>query len=253
MSELPEPIPAATLVLMREADGGGPPELLVTERTGSMAFAAGALVFPGGRIDEDDHVTAARLAGGVPDAAARIAAIRETIEETGIAPALVPPPRPDTALALHSGIVLEEPFAGMLERLGLGLDLEALTPFARWCPNFRETRRFDTLFFLAQAPARAPEPVVSEHEAVRAFWASAADILAEIDAGSAHAIFPTRRNLERLARFGSIIEARADAARHPVRKITPWLEERGGAPHVCIPEGIGYPVTSEPLETARRR
>lgn len=253
MPDLPEAIPAATLVLMRETAAGEPPELLVTERTGRMAFAAGALVFPGGRIDDDDHVTAERLASGVPDAAARIAAIRETIEETGIAAALVPPPSRDTALALHSGIVLEEPFAGLLEKLGLTPDLEALTPFARWCPNFRETRRFDTLFFLAQAPAGAPEPVVSEHEAVRAFWASAADILAEIDAGGAHAIFPTRRNLERLARFGSIAEARADAARHPVTRITPWIEERGGGPHVCIPEGIGYPVTSEPLETARRR
>ena len=126
-------------------------------------------------------------------------------------------------------------------------------PFARWCPNFRETRRFDTLFFLAEAPPGVAEPTISEAEAVRAFWASAADILAEIDSGRAHAIFPTRRNLERLARFGSIEEARADAARHPVSRITPWVENRDGAPHVCIPDNIGYPVTSEPLETARRR
>ena len=88
---------------------------------------------------------------------------------------------------------------------------------------------------------------------MRAFWASASEIIAEIDAGRAHAIFPTRRNLERLARFGSIAEAQADAARHPVRKITPWVEERGGRPHICIPDDAGYPVTSEPLETARRR
>jgi 8-oxo-dGTP pyrophosphatase MutT (NUDIX family) len=256
MPDLPEPIPAATLVLMR-ARAGAAPELLVMERTGHMAFAAGALVFPGGRIDADDHRTAeglaGTLAGGLADAAARIAAIRETIEETGIAPALLPPPCPDVVRALRSGIVLEEPFAGLLARLGLAPDLGALTPFARWCPNFRETRRFDTLFYLAEAPANAAAPVVSEHEAVRAFWASAAEILAEIDAGGAHAIFPTRRNLERLARFGSIAEARADAARHPLSRITPWLEERDGGPHVCIPEGIGYPVTSEPLETARRR
>jgi 8-oxo-dGTP pyrophosphatase MutT (NUDIX family) len=252
MPDLPEAIPAATLVLMREC-GAGPPELLVTERTGQMAFAAGALVFPGGRIDADDHRSAERLIDAPADAAARIAAIRETIEETGIAPALLPPPSPDAVRALRSGIVLEEPFAGLLDRLGLALDLGALTPFARWCPNFRETRRFDTLFYLAEAPARADAPVVAEAEAVRAFWASAADILAEIDSGAAHAIFPTRRNLERLARFGSIAEARADAIRHGVAKVVPWVEERGGAPHVCIPDGIGYPVTSEPLETARRR
>ena len=51
----------------------------------------------------------------------------------------------------------------------------------------------------------------------------AAEILAEVDAGHAHVIFPTRRNLERLARFASIAEAYADAARHAVTRITPWL------------------------------
>jgi 8-oxo-dGTP pyrophosphatase MutT (NUDIX family) len=248
MSDLPEPIPAATLVLMREC-GEGPPELLVTERTGQMAFAAGALVFPGGRIDADDHLTAETLGTD----AARVAAIRETIEETGLAPGLTPAPDAATVRALREGIVDEEPFASLLAAYGLAIDGAALTPFARWCPNFRETRRFDTLFFLAEAPAGAPEPEVSAHEAVRAFWASAAEILAEVAAGRAHVIFPTRRNLERLARFGSIAAARADAAAHPVATITPWVEERGGEPHVCIPEGIGYPVTSEPLETARRR
>jgi 8-oxo-dGTP pyrophosphatase MutT (NUDIX family) len=245
---LPEPIPAATLVLMREV-GGGSPELLVTERTGHLAFAAGALVFPGGRIDADDHVAADQLGTD----AARIAAIRETIEETGLGPGLRPPPGAEILAALRKGIADEEPFASLLGAHGLALDPDALVPFARWCPNFRETRRFDTLFFLAEAPADSPAPEVSAHEAVRAFWASAAEILAEIEAGRAHAIFPTRRNLERLALFGSIADARADAARHEVTKVTPWIEERGGEKLLCIPEGIGYPVTSEPMETARRR
>jgi 8-oxo-dGTP pyrophosphatase MutT (NUDIX family) len=248
MSDLPEPIPAATLVLMRDVEGG-PPELLVTERTGHMAFAAGALVFPGGRIDADDHLTA-ELLGTDP---ARVAAIRETVEETGLAPGLAPTPNAAVVAALRQGLADEEPFASLLGAHGLALDPGALTPFARWCPNFRETRRFDTFFFLAEAPADAPEPQVSTHEAVRAFWASAADILAEIEAGRAHAIFPTRRNLERIAGFASIADARADAALHPVTKVIPWIEERGGEKMLCIPEGIGYLVTSEPLETARRR
>ncbi|HEV2866142.1 MAG TPA: NUDIX hydrolase [Allosphingosinicella sp.] len=236
---------------MRERTQGAP-ELLVMERTGDMAFAAGALVFPGGRIDEGDREAAAAFPG-IPEAAARIAAVRETIEETGIVPAVRPSPGEAAAAALRVGVEAGEPFLPLLAAHGLSLDLEALTPFARWCPNFRETRRFDTLFFLAAAPDGAAEPVANAQEAVRAFWASAADILAEIDAGRAHAIFPTRRNLERLARFGSIEDARADACRHPVSRITPWVEERDGRPHVCIPDGIGYPVTAEPLETARRR
>ena len=249
MSDLPEAIPAATLILMRPRLSG-PPELLVTERTGQMAFAAGALVFPGGRIDPEDHEAGAGFPN-LSDAAARVAAVRETIEETGIAPAVRPTPVP--AEDLRARLARGEGFPEALEAHGLALELEALTPFARWCPNFRETRRFDTLFYLAEAPEGAPEPLAAQHEAVRAFWASAAEILAELEAGRAHAIFPTRRNLERLARFASIAEARVDAARHPVTKIVPWVEARGGAPHVCIPEGIGYPVTSEPLETARRR
>jgi 8-oxo-dGTP pyrophosphatase MutT (NUDIX family) len=248
--DLPEAIPAATLILMRPAPAGGPPEILMLERAATMAFAAGALVFPGGRIDPDDHSTAARFPE-LADAAARIAAIRETIEETGVAPALRPDP--DSA-ALREAIAAGRPFAALLDEMGLALDLEALTPFARWCPNFREARRFDTLFYLAEAPGGGHSlHSADETESVHTFWASASTVLGEIEAGRAKAIFPTRRNLERLARFGSLDEARADAKLHPVRRITPWVEEREGRRFVCIPEGIGYPVTAEPYESARRR
>jgi 8-oxo-dGTP pyrophosphatase MutT (NUDIX family) len=253
MSEdLPPPIPAATLILMRPA-GSRPPDILMMERTRTMAFAAGALVFPGGRIDPDDHDTAVAHAPDLPDGAARAAAIRETIEETGIAPALTPAPGAEAAAMLRAGLRAGKPFAALLAATGLAPDLGVLTPFARWCPNFRETRRFDAIFYLAEAPAVSVEASADEAEAVRTFWASAAEILGEIDAGRAHAIFPTRRNLERLARFASFDEARADALRHEVQRVTPWIEERQGRHWLCIPEGIGYPVTAEPLETALRR
>lgn len=249
MEPLSDPIPAATLIVMRETAGA--PELLIAERARTMAFAAGALVFPGGRIDPADHEAAAILAPALADGPARIAAIRETIEETGIAPALSPAPDAAMLTALRAGVDAGEPIHRLLAHLGLVADLDALVPFARWCPNFKEARRFDTLFYLAEAPpGAAAHP--DRGETVRTFWATAADILAEVAAGRAHAIFPTRRNLERLARFGSFAEARADAARHPVRKITPWIEERGGARLLCIPDDAGYPVTAEPLETARR-
>jgi hypothetical protein len=137
--------------------------------------------------------------------------------------------------------------------MGVALDLDGLVPFARWCPNFRETRRFDATFFVAEAPAGAGTPSPQPGEVTRAFWSSARDVLADLDSGQAHAIFPTRRNLERLARYASFAEARADADRHEVRTITPWVEERDGRPWVCIPDDLGYPVTAELLETARRR
>jgi hypothetical protein len=134
----------------------------------------------------------------------------------------------------------------------LSLDLEALTPFARWCPTFKEARRFDTFFFVAEAPESAAVPSAAAAEAVRTLWATAAQVLEEADSGRARIIFPTRRNLERLALFSSADEARADAARHPVRKIVPWIEDRSGTRWLRIPDDAGYPVTSELLETARR-
>ena len=253
MSDLPPPIPAATLILMRPAPASGPPEILMLQRTRTMAFAAGALVFPGGRIDPEDHQAAAALAPDHEDGPARIAAVRETIEESGIAPALAPAPDPALAERLRFGLVAGEPLSALLERHGLGLEADALVPFARWCPNFREARRFDALFYLAEAPADAAEATIHAPEADRIFWSSAAAVLEEIEAGRAHAIFPTRRNLERLARFASFAEARADALSYPVRRITPWVERREGEDWVCIPEDLGYPVTAELLATARRR
>ncbi len=243
----PPPIPAATLILFREVARGAP-QLLMIERARTLAFAAGAVVFPGGRVDPGDQLLAQDH--DLPHAAARIAAIRETIEETGLAPALAPVPSAEVAAALRGEMAAGQPFGTLLARYELSLDLRALTPFARWQPNFREARRFDAMFFIARAPAG--EPSADNHEAVRAVWISAVDMLAEIEAGRSQAIFPTRRNLERLARFASFAEAEADARLHPIETITPWVEERGGKPHLCIPEGRGYPVTSELLETARR-
>jgi 8-oxo-dGTP pyrophosphatase MutT (NUDIX family) len=109
--ELPPPIPAATLVLMRPVPQGGPPEILMIERSRLMAFAAGALVFPGGRIEPDDHESAAAFAAGLDDGPARIAAIRETIEESGIAAALHPPPDADGILSLRRGRAAGAPVA----------------------------------------------------------------------------------------------------------------------------------------------
>lgn len=252
MDELPPPIPAATLVLMRESRGGAP-ELLMMERPQHMAFAAGALVFPGGRIDAMDREAAAALADASDLAEARIAAVRETIEETGIAAALTPQPSSEQAHALRERLLAGDPLHRLLGEAGLRLDLGALVPFARWCPNFKETRRFDALFFIARAPDGAGDPTPQAGEVTRTFWTRAADVLINLDAGRGHAIFPTRRNLERLARFASFEEARADAERHEVRTITPWVEQREGRDWLCIPEDAGYPVTAEPLDVARRR
>lgn len=247
---VPDAIPAATLVLFREG-GGDAPELLFVERSKAMAFAGGALVFPGGRVDPGDRALALDLGGDPDDMAARIAAIRETIEEVGVPVGL--PALPAEALArlraaLHDGVA----FGPALRGLGLTLDPAALVPFARWRPTDARPRIFDTRFYLARLPRDAPAPVVDDTENVRVFWSSAQGVLDAADAGRVRVIFPTRRNLERLARFASLEAAAADAAAHEIRAITPWIEQRGGEAHLCIPADLGYPVTSEPMRGVLR-
>ena len=243
-----EAIPAATLVIFREASGA--PELLMVERAKAMVFAGGAMVFPGGRIDPEDHALA-ELHPAFPDAAARIAAIRETVEEAGLAIGLTPLPAPD-ALAdlrrkLHDGVA----FGRALGEAGLSLDLAQLTPFARWLPAHRHMRVFDTLFFLARAPAGGAA-TVDRTENVRLTWTTAQGLLDEADAGRAMIIYPTRRNLERLALFAGFDDAVADARAHPIRPVTPFMEVREGVEHLCILDDLGYPVTSEPMTGAVR-
>lgn len=242
-------IPAATVVVMRERAHGAP-EVLMLERSTAMAFAGGALVFPGGRIDPGDHALA-NLIGGGDETAAKIAAVRETIEESGIALALDPPPDQTTLqairAALHEGVSL----AQAMDAAGIALALDRLEVFARWLPSGVRHRIFDTRFFLALAP-RDAEPTVDATENTRLFWATPQSVLDDADAGRVTIIFPTRRNLERLARYGSFADAVDDARAHPVRTITPWIEERDGIQHLCIPEDLGYPVLSEPMKDARR-
>ena len=242
-------IPAATLVLIRDCPGG-PPELLMVERSAGMAFAGGAMVFPGGRIDPADAELAAAV--GRPGDAAAIAAIRETIEETGVAAGLVPLVEPALAARIQDRLLAGRPFADLLADHGLGLDLDALTRFARWKPAFAHARRFDTLFFITAAPPGDWPPRPQDGECEAALWIGAAEVLARIARGEASAIFPTLRNLERLARYADLAAARADAAAWPIETITPWIEQRDGAPHICIPNNLGYPVTCEPLDQAIR-
>lgn len=236
-------IPAATLVTVRER-AQGPPELLMVERAEGMAFASGALVFPGGRIDDSD----VELAGNGWESAARVAAIRETLEETAIPVGLSPSPSVQLALELQSDLLADQAFPSLLARHRISLDLEALTSFARWVPKFHATRRFDTLFLLARAGCPDRQPHVAGGECTGGFWIAAADALERDRRGEARLIFPTRRNLERLALHQSFDSMVADARAHPIRPISPWVEEVEGESFITIPDGIGYPVTREKLD-----
>ena len=250
----PDPIPAATVIVLRDRVGA-PPQLLMVERARAMRFAGGALVFPGGRVDPEDRVLASKLAPHADPAetASRIAAIRETLEETGLAVGFRTGCDAATAARARETLLSSGSLEEAMARNGLELDPASLTPFARWLPlGLAHGRIFDTRFYLADLGTGNVEITVDETENTRLFWITAEDALAKADRGELSLIFPTRRNLERLAQFADFASARSHAEATPQRIITPQIVRTEEGQALTIPDDLGYPVTREKLSSAMR-
>lgn len=240
-------VEAATVVVFRNG-GTGAPEILMIQRAKELSFAGSAVVFPGGKIHDSDRDLARSLgATQGDDTAARIACIREVIEETGLVIGISQRPSADQAQSARAMLADQEDIAPVLRHFGWTLDLECLVPFARWVPTFKPGRIFDTRFYLANLGSGNVELTPDFGESTRLFWASARDALNLIEAGEIKAIYPTRRNLERLAQFSSFAEAAANARATPIKIVSPWIVRSDGEDTLHIPEGLGYPVTVAPL------
>ena len=250
-----EGIPAATVVIFRNAPQGGPPQVLMTIRSREMVFAGGMAVFPGGRVDPADFDLGAAMGGPLDpeEAAHQVAVVRETLEETGLVIGLSG--EIDAAKARAARKFLQETgeLSPVLDHFGWELDLDQLVPFARWFPkNENIPRVYDTRFYLADLGTGAVEIEADLSENTHLFWTSAQGALDAAEKGDIKIIFPTRRNLERLSQFDSFAEAKAQAEAIPVRTITPHMGERDGKTWLEIGEDLGYPVTAEPLTTVAR-
>lgn len=252
-----EGIPAATIIIFRNAPDNGAPEVLMTVRSRNMTFAGGMAVFPGGRVDPADYELGEAIAaahGLVPDEAAhQIAAVRETLEETGLALGLSGEINAASADAARKMLAECGALAPVLDAFGWQLDLAQITPFARWFPkNEAITRVYDTRFYLADLGTGAVDVSIDHTENTHLFWTTAQGALNAAERGDIKLIFPTRRNLERLALFASFAEAKTQAEAIPVRTIMPQVVEQDGKPWLTILADAGYPVTGELLETVAR-
>ncbi len=250
-------IPAATIIIYRNCPDGGLPQVLMTVRSTGMAFAGGMAVFPGGRVDPADFALGESIAaetGLAPDEAAhQIAAVRETLEETGLALGLAGDITAASAAAARAMLAETGALAPVLKAFDWRLDLAQITPFARWFPkNENIPRVYDTRFYLADLGTGAVDVSIDQSENTHLFWTSAQGALDAADRGEIKLIFPTRRNLERLALFASFAEAKRQAETIPVRIISPQVDTSGEAPMLRIMEDAGYPITAELLASVAR-
>jgi 8-oxo-dGTP pyrophosphatase MutT (NUDIX family) len=236
--------PASTVMMLR--DGGSGLEVFMVVRHHQIDFASGALVFPGGRMEESDAElaqSAAHCAQSIdPDVAARslrVAAIRESFEECGILLA-----RPHGASDLISAerlctIDRRVPFAEILCRENLVLAIDLLVPFAHWITPPFMPKRFDTHFFVAPAP-RNQIIVHDGRETVDSIWISPRMALEEGKRGRFTLVFATERNLWKLARFSDCASAIAAAQADPIVTVMPERIAAGHGHTLKIPAAAGY-------------
>lgn len=233
-----EPRGAATILVLRD----DPFEVLMVRRHDSGMFAS-ALVFPGGVIEDADRDPA--WLDLVDDGdmfdddarALRIAAYRETFEETAL---LLAHEADGNAVPCRSPDVSE--FRTVVAESGGKLRLGALAHFGHWITPVGAPKRFDTHFFLCAAPA-GQDAKCDGSETVALEWVVPRDALARAAAGERSILFPTRLNLKRLAESDSVASAIATARNRIPFTVLPRAERRDGGTLVVISSEAGYGET----------
>jgi 8-oxo-dGTP pyrophosphatase MutT (NUDIX family) len=236
-----EPRHAATVVMLRDGTAG--PEVYLLRRSASMAFAAGAFVFPGGSMDPRDIDLGDDAWVGRPPAewatdlssdeqtarALVCAAVRETFEESGV---LLAGSDAETVVADTSGDDWETDrlalidrslsFADMMQRRDLVIRADLLRPWAHWLTPEIETRRFDTRFFVAALPEGQRTRDVGG-EADRVAWMRPANAVASSERGEMMLMPPTISALRELSDYTSVGDVLDAGAARKVSRILPKL------------------------------
>lgn len=244
---------AATVALLRSTAAG--PQVYLLRRNLGMVFG-GMHAFPGGSVDPADAERGTAWAGPPPAAFAEAfscpeplaralvcAAVRETFEEAGV---LLAGPSGSELLADVSSdeweaerVALEgrqQSLSQLLDRRGLVLRADLLSPLAHWITPEVEPRRFDTRFFVAEVPAgQVPRDVGGE--AADRLWVRPADALAQ----GLTMLPPTTAALRDLAAHDDV--AGAVRARRTVTPVLPKLLVRDDdSVAFLLPGDDGYPA-----------
>lgn len=255
MAEIVTPRPASTILLLRDSAAGKEIEVFMMVRHHQIEFQSGALVFPGGSVDAGDKEILAHpelYSGGEgvgeADLPFRIAAIRETFEESGILLArpkgsshLIDAGRAAEIEAAHRTALCEHrtTFAEVLAEHGLWLALDELVPYAHWITPEPLPKRFDTWFFLAAAP---PDQLGAHDgkESTDSIWVSAREAVEGGESGRFKLPFPTTRNLIKLGKQTSVQAALEDASGRPVVTVLPVMTKTDKGRVLRIPREAGY-------------
>jgi 8-oxo-dGTP pyrophosphatase MutT (NUDIX family) len=252
-----EPRPSASVILVRDAPGGGGLETFMVRRHVRSPVAPSAYVFPGGTVRADDldaapsdaqaltEVLSARSDTPVEPlqaAALYVAAVRELFEEAGVllvrdaggqaflevdaADQALQERLESTRLALQAR---DLSLARLLADWGWQPAFDRLVPFSHWVTPTVLAARFDTWFFVAEMPVRqaALHDTIETSEGV---WLPPARVL-ESDY---HTVYATAQHLRRLTPYRTVADLLEFARHKAIRRIQPEVFEGGAGLSVLI-------------------
>lgn len=218
----PTPLPAATVIILREQERGF--ELYLLRRHAGSGFMAGTYVFPGGMVDTgdrrvdfwQDHVDlekteiTTRLGGAIDTQgvlAYGIAAVRETFEEAGVLLADRKALATEAFIRIQtlrvSGRLPEDWLFNEVTGGGWTISLSALRRWAHWITPERMKRRFDTRFFASLMPD--DQQCRPDHlETTHGLWSTPEKALAGNLAGKIPLSPPTLMTLHEMLQYRSI-------------------------------------------------
>lgn len=256
-------VDAATVVLARDRPAGDALEVLLLERHLRSDFAGGALVFPGGKVDDRDcALSGERWRGADLDAWAAamgtdragalgllVAGVRETFEEAGVllasrgdgTPVSAADLATEDALAMRRRLAVrgeDHDWEPWLAERGFVLELGWLALWSWWVTPKGQHRRFDTRFLVARLPADQS----AGYDAVETTdlrWTTPAEALEAQARGEVTVIYPTRRNLAALMAYRDVASLLHAAAAGEVdqRRIEPRIVDVEGMAMVQHPDG----------------
>lgn len=247
-----EPRHAATVVLLRDGDDGV--EAYLLRRLGTMAFAGGMYVFPGGSVDPRDGDAETAWQGppasewaaplNADERLARClvaAAVRETFEESGVLLASPVNGVPEHWAAEQAALLdRSASISEVLARNGAALRADLLRPWAHWVTPEIEPKRFDTRFFVAALP-EGQEPVHFRGESDRSEWVTPRAAVERHASGELGMLPPTVFTLAELSAYDTVDDVLAAATRRDIRRVLPRIVVDGDDVLLLLPGEPGYP------------
>lgn len=254
------PLPSATVMVVREGIGAKGLEVLMMRRHANSGVLGGAHVFPGGKVDAADQAVgestwdrsalACRQALNEPELAENLAlglyaaAVRETFEECGLvlgAPSVM---QADAVAQIRASLEGGAHFVAAMQAVGEPWAASALLPWSRWVtprvPSMM-SKRFDTRFFVAVAPA-GQLTQHCEREATEVVWLTPQSALERSWKGEIDLAPPQIMSLSHLSFLGSVPAVLAWAGHNVPALIEPRPFDVGGERVICYPGDPEHPL-----------